>query len=314
MSISDFQSGKKVDDYFVIKSVSVKISTANNNRYLDFIFVDNTGEVNGKLWKCTEEDVEELKENLMVKVKGSVIDWQGSLQLRIDKIRKTNASDNVDIGDFVPSAPFKKEEMYEVLIAYIEKVKNKEIKELLSYMIDEKKEKLLVHPAAMKNHHSIRSGLLYHTTTMLKAGEKICEIYDFLDRDLVYAGVILHDLLKIDEMDASSLGIVSDYTLEGQLLGHIIQGVKAIEVVGEMMGADKEIITVLQHIVLSHHYEPEYGSPKKPMIPEGEVLHFLDDLDAKLFDMKKALATTEKGTFSESIWSLDKRRVYRKNF
>jgi len=148
---------------------------------------------------------------------------------------------------------------------------------------------------------------------MLRAGEKLCEVYTFINKDLLYGGIILHDLAKMDEMDSSELGIVSDYTVEGQLLGHIIQGIKNIEVAALSIGADKEITMLLQHMVLSHHYEAEFGSPKKPMFPEAQILHYLDVMDASLYDMHKAYNETNKGEFSEPIWSLDKRKVYKFN-
>lgn len=311
MSINQFKSGDKIQEYFVIKNVQCKKSNANNSKYLDLILVDKTGEINAKLWRCSNEDEEIYKENKLVKVKGAIIDWQGNIQLRIDKIREVEEKDNISISEFVPSAPISSENMYTKIKDTISKMDNKDIKEIVTYLLEEQEEKLMFYPAAKKNHHSIRGGLLYHTTTMLTLGEKVCEVYDFLNKDLLFAGIILHDIAKIEEMDSSKLGIVSDYTVEGQLLGHIVQGVKKIEVASQMIGADKEVTMLLEHMILSHHYEAEYGSPKKPMIPEAQVLHYLDILDASMFDMKKALFSTEKGKFSESIWSLEKRKIYK---
>ncbi|MBO3441500.1 HD domain-containing protein, partial [Clostridium haemolyticum] len=182
---------------------------------------------------------------------------------------------------------------------------------IINYILEENKHKIMHFPAAKKNHHAVRSGLLYHTTTMLKAGEKLSEVYTFINTDLLFGGIILHDFAKMDEMNSSELGIVDDYTIEGQLLGHIIEGVKNIEVASQKVGADKEITMLLQHMVLSHHYEPEFGSPKKPMIPEAQMLHFLDVMDASLYDMHKAIGETKKGEFSNAVWSLDKRKIYR---
>jgi len=148
---------------------------------------------------------------------------------------------------------------------------------------------------------------------MLRTAEKISEVYTSLNKDLLYAGVILHDLAKMEEMDSSILGIVSDYTVEGTLLGHIVQGIKNLEIVGQRLGVDKEVVMLLQHMILSHHYEPEYGSPVKPMIPEAEVLHYLDIIDARIFDMTKATKDIEAGSFSDRLWSLENRRVYKPN-
>ncbi|NLM36392.1 MAG: HD domain-containing protein, partial [Clostridiales bacterium] len=241
------------------------------------------------------------------------LSWQSSLQLKIEKIRPTTEEDNLDVSEFVPTAPLPAQEMYNFIMSYVDNMKNDDIRLLVTTMLEEYKDKLMYYPAAKKNHHAVRSGLLYHVSTMLRAAEKLCEVYTSLNKDLLYAGVILHDLAKMEEMASSQLGIVSDYTVEGTLLGHIIQGIKNVELVGQRLGIDKEVVMLLQHMILSHHYEPEYGSPVKPMIPEGEILHYLDIIDARLFDMTKATKEIEPGSFSDRLWSLENRRIYKPN-
>jgi len=171
--------------------------------------------------------------------------------------------------------------------------------------------KFLTHPAAVQNHHALRSGLIYHTLTMLKAGEKLGEVYAFLDMDLLLAGIILHDIAKLDEIAANEWGLASEYTFEGQLLGHIVQGVKQIEKAAGKVGLDEEKSILLEHMLLAHHYEPEFGSPKRPMFPEAEVLHYLDILDARMFDMQKALTEVQPGEFTDRIWVLNNRKLYK---
>lgn len=310
--IQDFQVNDKIDGFFVIRSAECR-TASNGKKYLDFTIADKTGEINAKHWNYKEGDEELYKPNILIKIRGSIIQWQNNIQFKIDRIRLANEHDKVDISDFVPSAPYSPEDMFNVILEYMDKIKNKDIKGIVKTIIDDNMDKIMYFPAAKKNHHAVRSGLLYHTTTMLKAGEKLCEVYTYLNTDLLFAGIILHDLAKMEEMDSSELGIVSDYTIEGQLLGHIIQGVKNIEIAALSIGADKEITTLLQHMVLSHHYEPEFGSPKKPMISEAQVLHFLDIMDANLYDMYKAHNETNVGEMSNPIWSLDKRRVYKPN-
>lgn len=312
-TISELEAGNRIDGFFIIKSAEKRISS-NNKKYLDFTFGDKTGDINGKLWDASDEDEDAFVDNMLVKVRGTVIEWQNNLQLKIDKIRKTVDSDNVKVADFVPSAPYLPDDMYSTILEYVEKIKNADIKNILYDVLESAGEEIMYWPAAKKNHHSVRSGLLYHTFTMLKVGEKISEIYTFLNTDLIYAGVILHDMAKLEEMVSSELGIVTDYSVEGQLLGHIILGVEKVRNSAKKVGADKEISMMLEHMVLSHHYEAEYGSPKKPMFPEAEVLHHLDDMDAAMFDMKKALETTAPGEMSDAIWSLDRRRIYKSKF
>ncbi|MFU0824171.1 3'-5' exoribonuclease YhaM family protein [Clostridium sp.] len=311
-SIQDFQVNDKIDGFFVIKSAECR-TASNSKKYLDFTIADKTGEINAKYWNYNEGDEEIYKPNILIKVRGSVTQWQNNVQFKIDRIRLTNEQDNVNIADFVPSAPYSPEYMFNEILWYLNKINNKDIKGIVQTIINDNRDKIMHFPAAKKNHHAVRSGLLYHTLTMLRAGEKLCEVYTFINKDLLYGGIILHDLAKMDEMDSSELGIVSDYTVEGQLLGHIIQGIKNIEVAALSIGADKEITMLLQHMVLSHHYEAEFGSPKKPMFPEAQMLHYLDTMDASLYDMHKAYNETNKGEFSEPIWSLDKRKVYKFN-
>jgi 3'-5' exoribonuclease len=310
--ISEIKKGDRIEGFYIIKSVDSKVpNNSNTNKYLDFNLGDVTGDINAKLWECNEELENKFKQNTLVKVKGSVNEWRGKLQLKIESIRLVEQKDEVKIGDYVAVAPYSPESMYDDILNYLSKINNIDIQNIVTNILSDNEEKLMYYPAAKSNHHAVKSGLLYHTTTMLKAGEKLSEIYTFLNMDLLYAGIILHDIGKIYEMDASELGIVSTYTVEGQLIGHIVQGIKMIETASLEVKASKEVSMLLQHMILSHHYEAEYGSPKKPMIPEAEMLHHLDIMDARMYDINKALGNTEEGKFSDRIFSLDNISVYK---
>ena len=136
-------------------------------------------------------------------------------------------------------------------------------------------------------------------------------VYPFLRRDLLFAGVIIHDLAKTEELDAKNTGIATQYTREGALLGHITQGIVLVDRLGRRLGTDTERITLLEHMILSHHYEPEFGSPKRPMFPEAEVLHYLDILDARMYDFQKIEESLKPGEFSEPVWLLQNRKLYK---
>jgi 3'-5' exoribonuclease len=308
--IRELQSGDLVQNFFLIKAADYK-TTSNNKSFLDLTLVDQTGEINAKLWDHSVDSEPHYVQNTLVRVRGSVSEWQSKLQLKIDKIRLAAEEDGLDIGDFVPVAPHSPEMMYAEIEKYISMIQNQDIHKIVSTLVTSHKGKLLLYPAAKQNHHAIRSGLLYHIMTMLHMGEKVSEIYKGLNRDLLFAGIILHDIAKIAEMNASELGIVSEYTVEGELLGHIIQGIKWIDQTAAQVGADPEVSLLLQHMILSHHYEPEFGSPKRPMIPEGEILHYLDLMDARMYDMGRALEKVEDRQFSEKVWLLNNRRLYK---
>lgn len=307
--ISELMVGEEIQGYFIIRALNIKTS-ANNKKYYDFTLADKTGEVNAKLWDVKDEYEETFKPGILVKVKGNVTSWQNMTQLKVTQLRVTNDEDDISITDYVPSAPFEADDMYNELEETILSFKNNDLKRLVSEIVSEYKERLMTAPAAKSNHHAIRSGLLYHLKRMIKTGNALCEIYDNVDRDLLIASIILHDIEKINEMNSDDLGIVSEYTREGQLLGHIIMGIKKIDEVAKRLGVDPELSLVLQHIVLAHHYEPEFGSPKKPMVPEGELLHYIDIIDARMYDMDLAYRDVEAGEFSNPIWVLDKRRLY----
>lgn len=309
-TVNALVAGERVEGFYIIKSVELKTSSTGK-KYFDFSLGDKTGEVNAKLWEYKEGDENLYSPNILVKVRATINEWQNNIQLKLDKIRLANDEDGVNAGDFVPVAPLDPNFMYSEVMNYIEAMKNEDIKGILKIIINGFENKIKYFPAAKKNHHSIRSGLLYHILTMIRTGEKLCEIYTRLNKDYLYAGIILHDIAKMEEMEASDLGIVSEYTIEGQLLGHISQGIKLVENAAEVIGADKETTMLLQHMILSHHYEAEYGSPVKPMFPEAEILHHLDIIDARMFDMFKALDDTKPGSFSDKVWSLESRRVYK---
>lgn len=303
-------TGETVTSYFLVRRVDVKL-TGTGKKYLDLVLGDAGGEIVARLWDCTPEDESLYVRNTAVKVKGSVVEWQGKKQIKIDRIRLLEAEDGVEIKELVAAAPADPSEMHEKLLDYSSRIEDKDIRKVVQIIIKEAGDRLLSHPAALQNHHAVRSGLLYHTLTMLKAAEKLMEVYTFLNGDLLLAGIILHDIAKIEEIKANEWGLADEYTVEGQLLGHIVQGIKRIARVSREVGLAEEKSVLLEHMILSHHYEPEFGSPKKPMFPEAEVLHYLDILDARMYDMQKALAEVGTGSFSEKIWVLENRRLYK---
>ncbi|KAB2954287.1 HD domain-containing protein [Heliorestis acidaminivorans] len=308
--IGDFTTGDKIAGFFLLRSVESK-STSKNTKYLDLLVSDKTGEINAKLWDADGIEDQDFQSNSIIYLSGLVKEWKGNKQLNIDSMRPTTDLDGQQISDFIVSAPNSTATMFTDLKGYIGKIKDEDIRNITTVIVEKYKEKILYYPAAQKNHHAIQGGWLYHVVTMLQLGEKVAQVYTFLNTDLLYGGIILHDIAKLDEMEANELGIVTDYTTEGQLLGHLVQGIKLVDKVAETVQADPETSLLLQHMIASHHYKGEWGSPKSPMIPEAEILHFLDIMDAHVYDMHKAIKSTKEGAFSEKVWTLG-RKVYRK--
>ena len=201
--------------------------------------------------------------------------------------------------------------MYKELIDVTAQFEDIGLKKIVMYFLEKYKEKLLYYPAAKQNHHAIFGGLLYHIKRMLNVGQKISEVYPHINKELLYSGIILHDIEKINEMDATLNGIVTDYTREGKLLGHISTGIVELGKIELDEDITNEKILLLQHMILSHHYKPEYGSPKQPMFIEAELLHHIDNIDAKVFMFQKETDKLKPNEFSQNIWNLDKRKLYK---
>jgi len=311
--IKDLRKDMEVVEFFMVKSVGIKVGS-NSKQYLDITLGDSTGEVTAKKWDVSESEypaLAALKEKDIVKIKGLVTEWNGQLQLRVQRIRLSELSDEQEMRDFVKAAPEDPAAMYGYIHGIAEAMQDKDLRNICLKVLDDNKDRLMYYPAAQKNHHAQLGGLLYHTKRMLMTGEKICQVYTNLKQDWVLAGVILHDMEKLNEIQAEEDGIATGYSFEGQMLGHIIQGIKTLDKLAEELAIPREKAVMLEHMVLAHHYEPEFGSPKKPLFPEAEVLHYLDILDARMFDMFTALEATEPGQFSDRVWTLDNRKLYK---
>lgn len=314
--IAELKTGEEFADYFLVKSSDIRVG-GNGKQYLDLTLADSSGEISAKKWDIDEGELprlQALKEGLTVAVKADVKEWKGAKQLRVMKIRETNVGDMFELRDLVKAAPEPSEEMYDYIISRINAFEDQELKELCLGLYQENKERLMYYPAAASNHHAEYGGLLYHVKRMMMMGERACEVYTNLSKDLLLAGVAIHDIEKLNEIISDKNGISPGYSLEGNMLGHIVQGVTLIHERCEKLGIGEEKTILLEHMVLSHHYEPEFGSPKKPLFPEAEMLHYLDMVDAKMFDMEESLNGVEPGEFGSKVWTLDNRRIYKRTF
>ena len=297
------------EGYCLVKSIEKKVNV-KGVPYLDLVLCDKTGEINAKLWDYKEFIHGEYSVGELIKIRGTVTQYNGADQLRIDKIRAVAESDAVDINDFVPSAEYPGRLMLDNIYSYIDSISDIQIKTLTKALIKDCEEKLLFWPAAYKLHHAMRGGLLYHTLSILRLADCVCNIYPSVDRDLLVAGAVLHDICKIDEFDISPAGIVTNYSVRGELLGHLVMGGMKIQQKAKQLGIEGECVTLLEHMVISHHGTPEFGAAVRPMFLEAEILSQLDTLDATVFEIADALSETEKGGFSPRQWALDNRKLY----
>ncbi len=306
-AVSQLQNGTRFRGFLLVRTADRRTDKRGVD-YLDLNLADRTGEINCKAWNLKQDDILPATGDTVL-VQGTVQEFNGRLQLRIESWRAAQDGDPVDMNLLVPCAPRKPEEMRAEIDRAVESFRSGTLRKLTRKMLDMAGERLDWFPAAQRMHHAERSGLLHHTTDMLRMAGFLVEVYPWLNRDLLLAGVILHDLGKLEEMKSDRLGNVTDYTRDGQLVGHLVRGVSLLDRAAEAVGAKGEPVALLEHMLLSHHGESEYGSPKPPMFPEAEALHWLDMMDARLNTMKTAVDKTPPGAFSEKTISLD-RRVY----
>ncbi len=305
--IRSYAVGDQVEQFLLIKS-STKGVASNGKPFLSLVLQDKTGEIEAKLWDVSPEQEKIYTAPTIIKVLGDIQNYRGKLQLRIKRIRPANSQDNVQIEDFLEKAPVPVEKMQEIVTEYIYAINNPKLQRITRYLLKKYEKQFFMYPAATTNHHEFVSGLAYHVVSMLRLAEKICELYPSLNKDLLYAGIILHDLGKVHELSGP---VATSYTVEGTLLGHITMMVDEIGKAAQELGIDGEEITLLKHIVLSHHGKAEWGSPKPPLVMEAEVLHYIDNLDAKINMMERALENTKPGQFTERIFALDNRSLYK---
>ena len=307
MYLADIKRDDRFEGYLIVRSAEQRAS-ANGKNYLDMTLADKSGSINAKMWDGT---VQPPLAGSIVKVRATGNEFNGRMQLRVEKIRAAESRDQVDMSALIPCAPRDPNEMLGEVVRAADHIADPDLRRITCELLDRAGDKLLTFPAAKQMHHAERGGLLHHTTTMLRAANAIMTVYPQLNASLLTAGVIVHDLAKIDEMDADTLGLVSDYSVDGKLIGHIVRGVVNIQLAAEKTKANPGKALLLQHMVLSHHGIPEYGSPLAPKFPEAEVLNTIDTLDARLYEMNEALSRAIPGGFSEKVWGLDNRQLYR---
>jgi 3'-5' exoribonuclease len=308
--ILTFDVGEQVELFLLIKS-SIKGIASNGKPFLTLILQDQSGDIEAKLWDANDDDEKSYAAQNIVKIIGELQNYRGKNQLKIRQIRSSVPSDNVKLDDFLASAPISREEMTGELTQYIFEMKNPNIQRITRHLIKKYQKEFLEYPAATKNHHEFVSGLAYHVVSMLHLAKSISSLYPSLDKDLLYAGVILHDLGKVMELSGP---ISTVYTIEGNLLGHISIMVNEIGKAADELGISGEEVMVLQHLVLSHHGKAEWGSPKPPLIKEAEILHYIDNIDAKMNMLDRALERVKPGEFTERIFPLDNRTFYKPTF
>lgn len=292
--IESLREGERVNEIFLCKN-RVSALTKAGKSYEALTLQDKTGMLDAKIWDPGSQGIDDFDKLDYINVVGDITSFQGSLQLNVKRVRKATEGE-YEPKDYLPVSERDVEEMYTELTTYVTKMQNPYLKKLVSsfFLEDEKFAKdFKFHSAAKSVHHGFVGGLLEHTLSVTKISAFYADCYSILNRDLLISAAMFHDIGKLDELSTFP---ENDYTDEGQLLGHIMIGaMKIAERARTIEGFPVKLATELQHCILAHHGELEYGSPKKPAIPEAVALSFADNVDAKMETMKEALANVPEG-------------------
>jgi 3'-5' exoribonuclease len=302
----------EVEVYVLVTSVVAK--NASNGMYLDVELQDSTGTVTGKVWQASEGDIERYTEleAKVVRVNGTKVTYRNQVQLKIVKIELAT---NAQLEKFIEKAPIDAAEIQMEIEKYMLDIRDAAMLRIIKQMMNKHGQLFYTYPAASKNHHNFMSGLAYHTLSMLRLAEQIGQLYPSLNMTYLYAGIIAHDFGKVLELSGV---VATSYTTYGKLIGHINIAYGEVEVAAHELGLDdpqaREAVMILQHLILSHHGKYEFGSPKLPHIREAEVLNFIDNLDARIITLDKALAEVPAGSFTPRIFSLENRQFYKPKY
>lgn len=308
--IGYFQVGDKFDGFLLIKQADKAIAS-NGKAFMTLILGDDTGDIEAKLWDASPSDEQRYQADQVIKVQGEVNAFRGRLQLKIQAIRVAEPNDGVHAHDFVKRAPLSKEELLEELTSFIFDMENPNLQRITRYFLSNNQEQLLAYPAAVRNHHEFVSGLAFHVVSMLRIARELKNLYPEINKDLLYAGIILHDIGKLRELSGATN---PSYTVEGKLLGHISIMSDEIAQAARKLQIDAEEVMILQHMILSHHGKGEWGSPKPPLVREAELLHMIDLIDAKMNTLQRVMDKVAPGDFSERVFSLENRSFYKPAF
>ncbi len=278
--IKDIQDGQSVEDLFLIKEMS-RAEARNGKPYLILTVTDRTGDLGGRLWDDADRWMNECQQGNYVLLKGSAQTYKGTLQLKVDSVNAV-PNDEIDISLFLPSTTKNIPAMAEELISLAKSVDDPDLQELLlSIFKGDFFQSFQNAPAAKSMHHAYYGGLLEHTLAVTSLAGSVAAMYPVIDRSLLITGALLHDVGKVKEFSFDSYPF--DYTDEGRLVGHLVLGAEMVQSHADnISGFPEELSYRLQHLILSHHGKHEFGSPVLPMMAEAFVLHFIDDMDAKL--------------------------------
>ena len=309
LPVAQMARGDDIEGFYVLKSAFSKV--ANNGKpFLNLTLSDRTGAVDAKVWDYPGP-IGAADEGKVVKIRGSVSEFRGALQVTVERIRLAGEDDRYDVTALVPAAPIDGEAMYASVEALLDSITDADYKAVCRELLRRHSESFRTIPAAKSVHHAFLGGLLMHTANMVKIADFLAGMYpETIDRSLLLTGTLLHDMAKAQEFVFSQLGLATDYSIKGQLLGHLVMGAQDAAETAARLGVPEEKSVLLQHLILSHHGEPEFGAAVRPLCAEAELLSLIDAVDSRMEIYRETYDTMEPDTFSPRIFALEK-KVFR---
>lgn len=312
--------GTQVVIYALVGYAEQKESSDKNDPnikypYVDLIVEDSDDYIEAKIWRKSIEEVPYMIVGDIVVIQGNVSEYQGKKQITISNSRplKEDEKSKIRRERFLRTAPYEAIDMFNYIYEKVSNFKNPHFKKIGLRILDDNKDKLMYFPAAMKVHHNIHAGLIYHKYRIIQMIEKLVVVYEGVNEELLTLAAMSHDIGKIKELNSNEIGKVPDLTTEGKLLGHSLLAITYIDSLCKELDIPQEISMVLLHLIASHHGKIEYDALKVPMIKEAEILSLLDLLDARIYMYDEIYKNLDKGSFSEKNYFLGNIQVYNPN-
>ena len=304
--IKDFVDTDHIVGQLLVVSAT-KGTTDKGLNYLNITFQDKSGSIEAKKWDASDEDLRVLAPGSVVLVDGIVNLYKNQPQLKVVGVSKVDKAD-VDMNNFARVSPVPLEELKAKLDKYLNSFKDKDVEKVTKAVISHFYDRYITYPAAVKVHHEFGSGILHHSIFMADVADAIAHIYTQVDRDILVAGALLHDIGKTIEYENP---IAPVQTAEGKLCGHIAIGYHEFKTVVDSLGITSEVPMLLEHMILAHHGTLEFGSPVMPATREALLLSEIDMLDSRQMILDKALDQVKEGEFTPRLWMMDDTSFYK---
>ena len=307
--VADLDIGDEIEGYYILKTAQIKTSNSGKP-FLAANMADRSGAIDAKFWDYNGS-IGIQDEGSVVKLRGSVSEYRGTLQLILTRLRPVQEDDQYNLSELVPVAPIDEEAGWQELQDMVTGLKDKDYQAVCRKVLEKYGDRFRFIPGGKSMHHSFVNGLLMHTLYMARIADHLAGVYpEVVDRDLLVAGTILHDVAKCDEFVTSPLGLVTEYSVKGELLGHLVMGAQAVAEAAKELGVPEEKSVLLQHMLLSHHGDPAFGAAVRPVCAESELLSMIDLIDSRMEIYKETMEELEVGSFSKRVFALDK-KIYR---